>query len=181
MLLRTLAGALACALLTPTASADRFYLGSEAEDAKMVNGGTFIEGVLLRAVNGSYVVRVEGGEITLARSQVYKIEKDGLTVEDLERREKARAQQLADANTRRVEAQAVEASAQREAREARAAAPDISTKRLPESLAAVSKSMPGLTPSISKCSFGWNENSGGVPQLCSSRLSSSSAPSGTSS
>jgi hypothetical protein len=36
----------------------------------------------------------------------------------------------------------------------RATAPDISTKREPESFAAVSKSMPGAMPVSSKCSFG---------------------------
>jgi hypothetical protein len=41
---------------------------------------------------------------------------------------------------------------------------DISTKREPESFAAVSKSMPGAMPVSSKCSFGWKSKLGGVPQ-----------------
>ena len=62
----------------------------------------------------------------------------------------------------------------------RATAPRKTTKRDPDSRPAVSKSMPAFTPAMSKCSLAfWI--SGGVPQRCISTLSSSSAPSGTSS
>ena len=66
------------------------------------------------------------------------------------------------------------------ARCVRAIAPDRITKREPESLAAVSKSMPRVTDLMSKCSTASKSNVGGVPHLRISTLSFSSAPCGTS-
>ena len=66
------------------------------------------------------------------------------------------------------------------ARSRRASAPNRTTKRAPDSLAARPKSMPSAAP-ISSCSRGAKSNRGGSPQRRSSRLALSSAPSGTSS
>src|SRR5918996_262151 len=65
------------------------------------------------------------------------------------------------------------------ARSRRASAPDSTTNRAPDNLAARSKSMPRRPPS-SSCSLGANSKRRGSPQLRSSTLSLSSAPSGTS-
>ena len=67
------------------------------------------------------------------------------------------------------------------ARSIRASAPDKTTKRAPDILAAVLKSIwPSASPR-SKCSLASKPKSFSSPHLRSSRLSSSSAPSGTSS
>ena len=62
------------------------------------------------------------------------------------------------------------------ARSRRASGPFSTTKRAPESFAAVSKSIsPSASPS-SKCCFGWNVNFFGVPTLRSSTLAPASMP-----
>lgn len=118
---------LACAALLalcPAARADKFYFTTAEEDAKAAEGSvpSFVEGVLLREEGGFYVVRVEGGEIQLAKDSVKRIEKTDLTVAQLEEREKSAAEKLATANRVRSEVQAAEASAQRAEQAAEAAA-----------------------------------------------------------
>ena len=90
---------LACAALLalcPAARADKFYFTTAEEDAKAAEGSvpSFVEGVLLREEGGFYVVRVEGGEIQLAKDSVKRIEKTDLTVAQLEEREKSAAEKL---------------------------------------------------------------------------------------
>lgn len=120
MIQRTLIASLALVAFSQPARADKFYVGSE-DDAKKTVGnaadGNFIEGVLLKddTENKVYVIRVLGGEITIAKDLVRKIDKDGLTVAQLEAKEKARAGDLAQANANRRQLQAAEASARREA------------------------------------------------------------------
>ena len=111
--------ALAALTVTGFAHADKFYLRGRAGDPESAQ--TYIEGVLVRAIDGVYEIRVEGGEIRLARSQVVKIEKDGLTLEALEKREQGKAQHLREADARRHEVRAAEASAEAEAAEKREA------------------------------------------------------------
>ncbi len=67
------------------------------------------------------------------------------------------------------------------ARWRRTTAPERMTKRLPESFAAVSKSMPGFAAGISKCSRGLKSNARGAPHRLISTLAVSSGPTGTSS
>jgi hypothetical protein len=113
MLRNLIAGAAFLGLSAPV-FADKFYFGAPADAEKTQgNAAQYVEGVLLREENGNYVIRVEGGEITLAKSMVTKIEKDALTVADLEKREKAAAEKLAAANKTRKEWQAAEADAKR--------------------------------------------------------------------
>lgn len=143
MMTRLITASLAVFCLTAPAAADKFYLGSE-EDAKKAAEGSVpntIEGVLLKEEDGQYVVRVEGGEIRLAKSDVYKVEKDALTVADLEQRESEARTRLAEANTRRAEVQAAEASATREAREASAQ----SQAQMPETIV-INVDFQGLLP-----------------------------------
>ena len=143
MMTRLITASLAVFCLTAPAAADKFYLGSE-DDAKKAAEGSLpdvIEGVLLREEDGAYVLRVENGELRLAKSSVYKVEKDGLTVADLEKRESEAKAMLAEANTRRAELQAAEASATREAREASAQA----ESQMPESIV-INVDFQGLLP-----------------------------------
>ncbi len=110
---------LASCALCGLARADKFYLRTEGADA-IGNARPYIEGVLIRSVDSVYEIRIEGGEITVPKSLIVKIEKDDLTVEKLVEREENKAQRLRDADTRRREVMAAEAVARREAR-ARAA------------------------------------------------------------
>src|SRR6185503_15042282 len=61
----------------------------------------------------------------------------------------------------------------------RATSPFMTTKRLPATFAAVSKSMPPSAAPMSTWSLGAKENFRGSPQRRSSRLSSAEAPTGT--
>ncbi|MGE0142377.1 MAG: hypothetical protein AB7I19_03885 [Planctomycetota bacterium] len=121
--------ALLALAIAPAASADRFYLGTAETAAKFTHGNPdFIQGVLLSETATEYVIRVEGGEVTLAKSAVWKVEADGLTAETLQKIEADKAPELARANQARRsalgswhdswmsrvrEARATEASAQR--------------------------------------------------------------------
>ena len=130
-----------CALaFAPTASADKFYFGPEPETAVEGAAPNYIEGVLLREEGDMYVIRVEGGEMTIAKSLVTKIERDELTAEALTQREGDKQAQLAEANAQRRqmlqparvahmerirEVRAAEASARREAQVVEAEAPAV--------------------------------------------------------
>lgn len=102
MTIRFVLPALLAALLAPTASADKFYLGSAAT-AELMTEGTpdFVEGVLLGEEDGMYIIRMEGGELRVAKDSVWKIESDALSANDVEQREKAGIERLAQANARR--------------------------------------------------------------------------------
>jgi hypothetical protein len=143
-MMRLLPVSLVAFCLAAPAAADKFHLGS-ADDAKKLAEGSspsVIEGVLLEEKDGNYVIRVDGGEIRLAKASVHKIEKDGLTVADLEKREKDASDRLAEANVRRSQLQAAEASATREARNAAAAR----SPEMPESIV-INVDFNGLLPS----------------------------------
>jgi hypothetical protein len=66
------------------------------------------------------------------------------------------------------------------ARWSRAMLPRRTTKRAPDSFAAVAKSSPAIAAGMSKCSRGAKSSVRGVPQRRSSTLAVSSGPSGTS-
>ncbi len=110
--------ALTLGICTP-AAADRFHFSApDAEEMQQ----RIIEGVLLKEENGNYVIRVEGGEITVPKSTVQKIEKDGLTVAKLEEREKNAREALAQANLEREAARRAEATVRENLRESARAA-----------------------------------------------------------
>lgn len=91
------------ATLAAPAFADKFYVGPEGSDEKMTEGdASYIEGVLLEEKDGRYVIRTEGGVIELPKSQVRKIEKDGLTTAQLEQREGDGVDARREANALRV-------------------------------------------------------------------------------
>lgn len=111
-------------LLAQPASADKFYFAS-AEDQKKTVGNaakeSFVEGVLLKEDKDSYTIRILGGEMIVAKSMVIRIERDGLTVAQLEAREATRKDELARQENNRRQLQAAEAAARREARATEAA------------------------------------------------------------
>jgi hypothetical protein len=110
---------LALALLAQPVHADKFYFGSDSDQKKTlgnVPNDNFVQGVLLKEDKDSYTIRVLGGEIQVAKSMVYKVERDGLTVAQLEAKEAGRADALAQANSNRRQLQAAEATFRRDAR-----------------------------------------------------------------
>jgi len=108
--------------LQPSLLADRFHLASQQDASRATEGSSpdAIEGVLLGEEDGMYRLRVVGGEMWLAKSAVQRIEKDALTVADIEAREKQQAEAAAksgganagtptDATARRSDRTAVDA------------------------------------------------------------------------
>ena len=119
MIPRIASASLVLALLAQPANADKFYFGSDDDQKKTVGNAAndnFVEGVLLKEDKDSYTIRILGGEMNVAKSMVYKIERDGLTVAQLETREAARKDALAQADNNRRQLQAAEATFRRDAR-----------------------------------------------------------------
>ena len=92
---------LALALGTP-ALADKFHFSPPDADAMRAR---ILVGVLIEETDSDYVIRVEGGQVTLPKSLVTKVERDGLTVAQLEGRERDSREALAQANQRRIASQ----------------------------------------------------------------------------
>jgi hypothetical protein len=101
--------------LAPTAKADKFWL--ESPDTKPAVDGSLpavIEGVLVGEDDRDYHIRLVGGQISLAKKLVVKVEKDQLTVDAIAKLESDQALALAAADSERQTAQ----RAARESREA---------------------------------------------------------------
>ncbi len=105
---------LAHGLLVGTAQADKFYFQDPEAQAEG-NAQAALVGVILDETDDHYVIRVMGGTITVAKSSIFKIEKDGLTEAQIQDQEEEQAEELAEADKQRRKAQAVEASAIRSA------------------------------------------------------------------
>jgi hypothetical protein len=127
----------ACALLLALpAKADKFWFSdpATAKNAPAGSSPDCLQGVLISEDATSYHIRVVGGELVLAKKSVVKVEKDGLTLENIQKSEKDAADALALANKERTlkqeldrkerELRAVEASARHgNARPVEASAP----------------------------------------------------------
>src|SRR5882672_8162590 len=101
-------------LVAPVAKADKFWMVSPDESKQMAAGSpAYLVGVLIAEDANTYTVRVVGGQVVLAKKSVVKIEKDGLTLDDVSKFEKADAERVAVADKERQQAQAAEASARR--------------------------------------------------------------------
>lgn len=98
---------LALSFGTP-ALADKFHFSKP--DAPPMEA-RILEGVLLEETDLAYRIRVEGGELTIPKALVQKVEKDGLTVAQLEQREKDAREMLAQANQDRRAALRAESAA----------------------------------------------------------------------
>ncbi|MFT4512273.1 MAG: hypothetical protein ACI89X_002115 [Planctomycetota bacterium] len=70
-------------LICAPAKADKFWLTDPKSEQSTVAGSSpnLIEGVLVAEDDAGYHVRIEGGEILLPKKSVFKIEKDGLTLD----------------------------------------------------------------------------------------------------
>ncbi len=116
-----------CALLLQVpAKADKFWL-TDPDAQKGASEGSspnIVEGVLIAESDEGYHVRIVGGEVLLPKKSVFKIEKDGLSIDAIVKVEQDQAKgreaadqerQLAQAATRRARVvKAVEASVRRE-------------------------------------------------------------------
>jgi hypothetical protein len=119
----TTIAAMAAVLLSPLARADKFHFGEAPKHPVEGSEPAVIEGVLVSEDAYSFHIRVLGGQITIERRLVTSVEKDGLTIAELERQEAAAQRRWNQAERQRAEAQ--EADAQR----ARAEATDATMSR----------------------------------------------------
>jgi hypothetical protein len=121
------------ALFAMPAKADKFWLSDPAAPQNAAGSPEIIEGVLLAENDEGYHLRVVGGELLLPKKSVFKVEKDGLSIEAITKAEQAVATRLADQNRERQLAQqadskareirAVEAAVRRQAQPVDARAP----------------------------------------------------------
>jgi len=109
-------------LICAPAKADKFWLSDPAKQAATPGSSPdLIHGVLVAEDDEAYHIRIEGGELVLPKSRVFKVEKDGLTLDAIIKKETGKQKELAQANRERIAAQA-EAKAQRDVRIAEASA-----------------------------------------------------------
>jgi hypothetical protein len=89
-------------LLSPLALADKIWLKGDATPTPAEGQAPdFLYGVVTSEEGGEYTVRIPGGTVMLAKSQVARVEKDGLTLPQLEEGEKEMRKQVADADSKR--------------------------------------------------------------------------------
>lgn len=128
------------ALFAAPAKADKFWFSDPSQQTVEGAAPDMLEGVLLEEDAVSYHVRVVGGEVVIGKQRVFRIEKDGLTVEaiaaaekDLQAKAKPELERQALARaTARAERRAAEASARRtDVRAADASAPTAGQVRIP--------------------------------------------------
>lgn len=104
------------AVFASPALCDKVFFKATAQ-AKTAPGEApdYIEGKVTSESDKEVTIRVEGGTITVTKDQVLRIERDALTVKDIEAKEAASRERLAAANAKREEAMGrwAEAVAQR--------------------------------------------------------------------
>ena len=122
-------------LLAAPAKADKFWLTDPDDNARAAEGSSpdVIEGVLLAEEEGVYRIRVTGGELSLPRTAVFRVDKDALDLTAIADAEDAAVAAGARANEERRQrqrgrpgtrdARVAEASARRSARAVDAVAP----------------------------------------------------------
>ncbi len=152
-----------CALLFALpAKADKFWLSDPADEKNAAAGSSpnILEGVLIAETDDTYQVRIVGGEVFLSKKAVFKVEKDGLTVDAIAKAEKDSAEALAAANRERElqdqikrgerQVKAAEASARRTAKatEASASRSDVAPAPVYDPVLDVVPQVPAVDPQI---------------------------------
>lgn len=118
-------------LICAPAKADKFWLSDPAKQADTAGSSPeLIRGVLVAEDDLAYHIRIEGGELALPKSRVFKVEKDGLTLDAIVKAEASAKKAQDVANEERIAAQSAakqrrdvriaEATARRSARVAEA-------------------------------------------------------------
>ena len=125
-------------LICAPAKADKFWLTDPKSEQNAAAGSSpnLIEGVLVAEDEEGYHVRIEGGEILLPKKSVFKVEKDGLTLDAIVKAEGDKKKAGEQANEDRRTAQA----SQRRMRDVRIA--EASAKRSANAVEAVSSNAP---------------------------------------
>lgn len=101
--------AVLCALFAALpAKADTFWFAEPSSAPEAADNAVrdCVRGVLLSEDKDVYVVRVVGGEMTIAKSSVVRVEKDDLTVEAIAKAEADAKDALAAADSERAQRQA---------------------------------------------------------------------------
>lgn len=107
MAMRSLA--VLCALFAALpAKADTFWFAEPSSTPEAADNAVrdCVRGVLLSEDKDAYVVRVVGGELTIAKASVVRVEKDDLTVEAIAKAEADAKADLAAADAERAQRQA---------------------------------------------------------------------------
>jgi hypothetical protein len=115
MLNRKITACLLVLAFQAPALATKYHFADEKESKDTVGNaeGRFVQGVLLKEDKTTYTIRVVGGEITITKASVKRIENDGMTVAMIDTVESDRAAAVAATETQRREVRAAEASSQR--------------------------------------------------------------------
>jgi hypothetical protein len=94
-------------LICAPAKADKFWLADPKTEQNAAPGSSpnVIEGVLVAEDEEAYHVRVEGGEIVLLKSRVYKVEKDKLSIGAIAKAEQQSRKAGEEANAQRLQKQ----------------------------------------------------------------------------
>lgn len=144
----------AALVLSPYASADKFYFTSDEETAKeeVDSIPDVIEGVLIAQDDENYTIRVEGGEVQVAVDMVLKIERDNLTIADIEALEAANAPVLAQADEARRQFLAMERAAAAAVR-SEVLAMEAALFDAEVAAAAEAIYMPGVPPAIQEATY----------------------------
>ncbi len=145
---------LAALVFSPYASADKFHFLSDEETAKeeVDSIPDVIVGVLTAQDEENYTIRVEGGEIQVAIDMVVKIERDNLTVADLEALEAANAPAVAQADEARQQFLAAE-RAESAAVRSEIIAMEAALIEAEIAAAADAVYMPGVPPALQEASY----------------------------
>lgn len=143
---------IACALLFALpAKADKFWL-TDPDAAKNAAPGSspeFVAGVLLAEDGDAYHIRVVGGELILAKKSVFKIEKDGLSLDAIVKAEKDGAEALALRNRERLLKQQI-AKKEREVQVAEASAKKGAAKPAAQASAKGEAAAAGFDPVVGR-------------------------------
>jgi hypothetical protein len=151
--MRILTLVLGTLLLQVPAKADKFWLSDpKAEKAAEGAPPNILTGVLIAESDEGYHVRVVGGEVILPKASVFKIEKDGLSVDDIVKTEKDQAEALAAADRERQMAQAA-ARREREVRAVEAAVRRDERRAAAEAAASAATEIPVEPISTTEPSF----------------------------
>ncbi len=137
--------AVLCALFAALpAKADTFWFAEPSSTPEAADNAVrdCLRGVLVSEDAANYVVRVVGGEMTIAKSSVVRIEKDDLTVEAIAKSEAEAKDALAAADAARTQRQA-ESKLLREV-----AVAEASARKAEASPIAVLPPLPAAAPSM---------------------------------
>ena len=131
-------------LFCAPAKADKFWLTDPKSEQNATAGSSpnIIQGFLLSEEDDGYHIRVEGGQIVLAKKLVFHIEKGELTIDAILQAEADSQKKLDESNRQRVAAQ----KSERRSRERRFA--EASAKRSGQAVAASSRRIENVPASL---------------------------------